>query len=140
MFIGEYTNKIDDKGRLAIPSKFRADLSGGAVVTKGLDGCLFVYSRNEWQKFADQLTTLPITNADNRAFVRQMFAGAFDAQIDSQGRVNLPIALRQFANLKTSVVVAGLSNHIEIWDESVWRGYQAKTESAVEEIAERIVF
>ena len=140
MFIGEYTNKIDDKGRLAIPSKFRADLSGGAVVTKGLDGCLFVYTRNEWQKLADRLTTLPLTAANARAFARQLLAGAMDVEIDKQGRIVLPGYLRQFAGIKSTAIVAGLYDRIEVWDETKWREYTTKTEADADQIAEQLTF
>ncbi len=140
MFIGEYSNKIDDKGRLAIPSKFRADLASGAVVTKGLDGCLFIYTKTEWLKLAERLTTLPLTAANARAFARHMLAGAMDVELDKQGRINLPGYLRQFANVANQVVVAGLFNRLEIWDETAWRSYQQKTETESSEIAEQLMF
>jgi MraZ protein len=140
MFIGEYSNKIDDKGRLAIPSKFRSDLASGAIVTRGLDGCLFVYTKPEWDKLAERLTTLPLTAANARAFARHMLAGAMDVEIDKQGRINLPGYLRQFATLKNQVVVAGLFNRLEIWDEAAWRLYQEKTEADSTQIAEQLLF
>lgn len=140
MFIGEYTNRIDDKGRLAIPAKFREELAGGAIVTRGLDGCLFVYTKSEWTKLAERLTTLPLTAANARAFARHMLAGAMDVDIDRQGRVNLPAYLRQFAKIGNQVVVAGLYNRLEIWDESTWKEYGAKTEAATTEIAEQLMF
>lgn len=140
MFIGEYTNKIDEKGRLAVPAKFRADLAGGAVVTKGLDGCLFVYTKPEWEKLAERLTTLPLTAANARAFARHMLAGAMDVELDKQGRINLPGYLRQFATINSSVVVAGLFNRLEIWNETTWREYQQKTEAQTNEIAEQLLF
>ncbi len=140
MFIGEYSNKIDDKGRLAIPAKFRADLGSGAVITKGLDGCLFIYTKIEWQKLAERLTTLPLTAANARAFTRHMLAGAMDSELDKQGRVNLPSYLRQFAKLSSQVVVAGLVNRLEIWDEAVWRSYQIKNEAQANETAEQLLF
>lgn len=140
MFIGEYSNKIDEKGRLAIPAKFRAALDSGAVVTKGLDGCLFVYTQAEWNKLAERLTTLPLTAANARAFARHMLAGAMAVELDKQGRVVLPGYLRQFANIGNAVVVAGLFNRFEIWDETAWRTYQQKTESASTEIAEQLLF
>lgn len=140
MFIGEYSNKIDDKGRLAIPTKFRADLSGGAVITKGLDGCLFIYTKNEWAKLAEKLTTLPLTTANARAFSRHMLAGAMDAELDKQGRIVLPGYLRTFATIKTNVVVAGLFSRLEIWDEQAWRTYQTKNEAEANETAEQLLF
>ena len=140
MFIGEYTNKIDDKGRLAVPAKFRGDLATGAVITRGLDGCLFVYTKTEWEKLAERLTTLPLTAANARAFARHMLAGAMEAELDKQGRVVLPGYLRQSAAITTSVVVAGLMNRLEIWDEKKWRDYQEKTEAESTEIAEQLMF
>lgn len=140
MFIGQFSNKIDDKGRLAIPSKFREELFGGAVVTKGLDGCLFVYTKSEWSSLAERLTTLPLTAANARAFSRHMLAGAMDVEIDKQGRIVLPGYLRQFAHIDTNVIVAGLSNRIEIWDQTTWEAYQLKTEATSEELAEQLMF
>lgn len=140
MFIGEYTNKIDEKGRLAVPSKYREELGAHAVVTKGLDGCLFVYTEAEWNKLAKRLTTLPLTTANARAFARHMLAGAMDVEIDKQGRVILPGYLRRFAGIGNEVVVAGLIDRIEIWDETGWRNYQQKTEASSNEIAEQLMF
>lgn len=138
MFIGEYTHTIDDKGRLAIPSKFRLQLSQGAVVTRGLDNCLFLYPKNEWEKMAEKLASLPLTQANARAFSRLMLAGAMDVDIDKQGRVVLPAYLRQYASVDGSTVVAGLYNRVEIWNEEAWRTYQAAAEKDSNEIAENL--
>ncbi len=138
MFIGEYSHNLDDKGRLAIPAKFRAELKGGAVVTRGLDNCLFLYTKNEWEKLAEKLAALPISQADSRAFARLMLAGAMDMDIDKQGRLVLPEYLRSFAGLKKAVVVAGLYSRLEIWDESEWKTYKTQTETESGEIAERM--
>lgn len=140
MFIGEYTNKIDDKGRLAVPAKFRGELASGAVITRGLDGCLFVYTTAEWKKLTERLTTLSLTAANARAFNRRILAGAMEAELDKQGRVILPSYLRQEAGIAATVVVAGLMDRLEIWDESKWREYQAKTEAESTEIAEQLMF
>ena len=110
MFIGEFKHNIDEKGRLAIPVKFRSDLAKGAVVTRGLDDCLFVYTLEEWEKLANKLSNLPISQAKARAFARLMLAGAMDVVPDKQGRINLPEYLRQYAGLKKEVIVAGLYN------------------------------
>ncbi len=112
MFIGEYVHNVDDKGRLAIPSKFRTDLKKGAVVTRGLDSCLFVYTKKEWLELAEKLSKLPISQSKSRAFSRLMLAGAMDVDLDSQGRINLPDYLQEFANLDKKVVVAGLSTSV----------------------------
>ncbi|MCX6782099.1 MAG: division/cell wall cluster transcriptional repressor MraZ [Candidatus Magasanikbacteria bacterium] len=138
MFIGEYSHNLDDKGRLAIPIKFRAELKGGAVVTRGLDNCLFLYTRNEWEKLAEKLAALPISQSNSRAFARLMLAGAMDVEVDKQGRVVLPEYLRVFASLKKEVVVAGLYSRLEIWDESKWKAYKTQTEAESGEIAERM--
>lgn len=136
MFIGEYTHSVDTKGRVAIPVKFRAQLKKGAVVTRGLDNCLFVYPMSEWQQLADKLAHLPLSQARSRAFSRLMLAGAMDVSLDKQGRVMLPEYLRQFAQMKKKVVIAGLYNRLEIWDESHWEKYKKLTEKDSIKIAE----
>jgi MraZ protein len=138
MFIGEYTHNIDSKGRLAIPVKFRKQLDGGAIITRGLDRCLFVFTQNEWETLAKKLIALPLAQANSRAFVRLMLAGAMDAPLDGQGRILVPDYLRKYADLKKTAVIAGLYNRIEIWDDAVWRQYKIKTESASDEIAEKL--
>jgi MraZ protein len=138
MFIGEYYHAIDEKGRLAVPVKFREELAKGAVVTRGLDNCLFLYTQKEWEVLADKLAKLPIAQANTRAFSRLMLAGAMDVEIDKQGRVVLPDYLRKFAGLKKKVVVAGLYNRIELWDELAWTAYKAKTEKTSGAIAEAL--
>ena len=138
MFIGEYSHNLDEKGRLAIPKKFRADLSQGAVVTRGLDSCLFLYTKAEWAKLAEKLAQLPFSQANTRAFARLMLAGAMDVEVDTQGRVMLPGYLRDFAGLSKSVTVAGLYNRLEIWDEEKWKKYTASTEAESTSIAEQM--
>ncbi len=138
MFIGEYKHNIDLKGRIAVPVKFRSQLSGGAIVTKGLDRCLFVFTSKDWEVLAQKLISLPLAQANSRAFARLMLAGAVDCELDSQGRILLPQYLRQYANLKKESVVAGLYNRIEIWDKESWGIYKEKTESASDEIAEKL--
>jgi MraZ protein len=138
MFIGEYRHSIDDKGRLAIPVKFRGDLESGAIVTRGLDGCLYVYTPAEWQKLADKLAAMPMSQSNSRAFARLMLAGAMDCAIDKQGRIVLPDYLRSYAGLKKNTVVAGLYNHLELWDEKAWNAYKQKTEKDSGDIAEQL--
>lgn len=138
MFIGEYSHTIDEKGRLAVPSKFREELVSGAVVTRGLDNCLFVYTFEEWQKLAEKLAALPISQANTRAFARLMLAGAMDVEMDKQGRIVLPEYLRKFAKMKKKVVVAGLYSRLEIWDEAAWATYKAGTEKESGDIAEAL--
>ncbi len=138
MFIGEYSHNLDDKGRLAIPKKFRGDLSKGAVVTRGLDSCLFLYTKKEWAKLAEKLAALPFAQANTRAFARLMLAGAMDVEVDKQGRVVLPEYLRQYAGIAKSVVVAGLYSRLELWDEPKWSEYKKRTESESNQIAEQM--
>ncbi len=138
MFIGEYRHNLDSKGRVAIPAKFRDKLSNGIVITRGLDQCLFLYSKNEWDVLAQKLTKLPLSQSNSRAFVRLMLAGAMDLLLDNQGRVLIPDYLRTYARLKKQVVVAGLYNRVEIWDADVWQEYKSKTEASSDEIAEKL--
>ncbi|MCC7522845.1 division/cell wall cluster transcriptional repressor MraZ [Candidatus Uhrbacteria bacterium] len=138
MFIGEYHHTLDEKGRMSVPVKFRATLATGAVVTRGLDRSLFLYPKDEWQKLAEKLAALPFGQSDTRAFARLMLAGAMEVEVDKSGRVLLPEYLRSYAGLSKDVVVAGLYNRLEIWDETVWKEYAAKTEDQGNEIAERL--
>lgn len=138
MFIGEYHHAVDDKGRVQIPVKFRADLVKGAVVTRGLDNCLFVYTKKEWTILAEKLAKLPIAQANSRAFSRLMLAGAMELDIDKQGRAVLPEYLRQFAGLTKMVVVAGLYNRLELWNKDSWEKYRSGTEKQSGDIAEAL--
>lgn len=138
MFIGEYSHNLDDKGRVAIPKKFNAELVSGAVVTRGLDQCLFLYTRSEWNKLAEKLANLPFAQANSRAFSRLMLAGAMDLEMDKQGRIVIPEYLRQFAGIKKNVVIAGLYNRLEIWDAEMWREYTKRTEAESTAIAEQM--
>ncbi len=136
MFIGEYSHSLDTKGRLAVPAKFRKEIARGAVVTRGLDSCLFLYPKEEWLKLAQKLAGLPISQAKSRAFARLMLAGAMDVSVDRQGRILIPGYLRQYAQMKRQVVIAGLFNRLEIWDAEIWNKYKAQTEKNSGEIAE----
>jgi MraZ protein len=138
MFIGEYSLTVDEKGRLSIPVKFRDSLCRGAVVTRGLDSALFLYTAKEWESLAQKLATLPISRANTRAFSRLMLAGAMDVEMDKQGRIILPDYLRAFAGIKKKVVIAGLYNRLEIWDEGKWKKYKADTEKSSANIAENL--
>jgi len=138
VFIGEYKHSIDEKGRLAIPSKFRNDLATGAVVTRGLDTSLFLFPKEEWGKLAQKLASLPLGQSNSRAFARLMLAGAMDVELDKQGRVVVPEYLRQYANLQKSAIIAGLYNRLEIWDEEKWEVYKKKVESDADAVAEQL--
>ena len=138
MFIGEFTHSLDTKGRVAVPVKFRGKIGSNAIITRGLDRCLFVFTSKEWEVLAQKLISLPLAQANSRAFARLMLAGAMDVEIDTQGRVLIPDYLREYAGLKKEIVVAGLYNRIEIWDSESWKAYKTKTESESDEIAERL--
>jgi MraZ protein len=136
MFIGEYTISMDAKGRIAVPAKFRSSLNANAVVTRGLDKSLFLYTKSEWEAIATKLAALPLSKANSRAFARLMLAGAYDTELDKQGRIMIPEYLRKFAGLKKKVVAAGLYSRIEIWDDQAWQEYKASTERESTAIAE----
>lgn len=138
MFIGEYYHSLDEKGRVAIPTKFRKDLNKGAVVTRGLDNCLFLYTKDAWQELAVKLAKLPISKANTRAFSRLMLSGAMEVEIDGQGRIILPEYLRKYGFLKKKLVIAGLYDRLEIWDEGNWQKYKNNTEKGSGEIAEAL--
>ncbi|MBW6441031.1 division/cell wall cluster transcriptional repressor MraZ [Patescibacteria group bacterium] len=138
MFIGEYNHNLDEKGRLAIPVKFRDKLKKGAVVTRGLDGCLFLYTLEEWKILAEKLSNLPISQSNTRAFARLMLAGAMDVQLDKQGRIILPDYLRKYAGLIKKIIIGGLYNRLEIWNEEAWEKYKSKTEKDSGDIAEKL--
>ena len=138
MLLGEYKHNLDSKGRMAIPAKFRSDLSGGAIITRGLDRSLFIFGLKEWETLVEKLIALPLAQSNSRAFVRLMLAGASDGRLDVQGRILIPDYLREYAGLKKQVVVAGLFNRVEVWDADVWKRYKSKTEAASDEIAEKL--
>lgn len=138
MLLGEYQHNLDNKGRVAIPAKFKEKLAAGAIITRGIDNCLFIFANKEWEALAQKLIALPLAQANSRAFVRLMLSGAMDVTPDNQGRILVPDYLRQYADLKKQVVIAGLYNRVEIWDAEKWREYKKKTESASEEIAEKL--
>jgi MraZ protein len=123
---------------MAVPAKFRRELLKGAVVTRGLDNCLFLYTKIEWEKLAEKLAALPISQSNTRAFSRLMLAGAMDVEMDKQGRIILPEYLRQFAGIKKNLVIAGLYNRLEIWDQEVWNAYKRQTETESGAIAEKM--
>ena len=120
--MGEYNHTIDPKGRVIVPSKFRDALGEEFVVTKGLDGCLFVYDNKEWSAFEEKLKGLPVTNKDARSFVRFFLAGATTVEVDKQGRILLPGVLREFAALTKDVVLIGVASRVEIWSKERWDG------------------
>lgn len=138
MLIGEYAHSIDTKGRLIMPSKLKDDIGEKFVITKGLDGCLFVYSQVEWKNFEDKLRSFPLTNKDARALVRFFLAGAMECEIDKQGRFLITSNLRDFAGLSKDVVIIGVLNKIEIWSKEKWETYSQKENMEADEIAEKM--
>ena len=138
MFMGEYSHTIDTKGRLIIPSKFREELGETFVVTKGLDGCLFVFSDEEWKAFEIKLKSLPLTNKNARQFARFFVAGATPCELAKQGRILLPATLREFAGLEKDVVLTGMLNRIEIWSKEKWNENNSLDDVAMDEIAEQM--
>ena len=138
MFIGEYLHTIDEKRRLAIPSKFRKDLGKKAVVTRGLENCLVVYPMDEWEKLAEKLSSLPTSKEEARSFTRLMLAGAMDVSLDNLGRILIPDYLKKYAVLKKNICIIGLANRIEIWNQKTWETYKSKAETKVEAIAEKL--
>lgn len=134
--MGEYNHTIDAKGRLIIPAKFRETLGEEFVVTKGLDGCLFVYDNAEWSAFEEKLKSLPLTNKDARKFVRFFLAGAATVEVDKQGRILVPNVLREFAELEKEVVLVGVASRVEIWSRSRWE--ETATYDDMDEIAEHM--
>ena len=138
MFIGEYTYSIDDKKRLAVPLKFRELLGKKAVITRGLDQCLFLYPMKEWGLLAERISKLPLAQADARGFSRLMLTGAMEVSFDNLGRMLVPDFLKTYASLGKRVVVAGLYNRVEVWDEKKWTDYKQKTEREAGDMAERL--
>ena len=138
MFLGEFEHSLDDKGRLAIPAKFRPGLGQGLVLTRGLDRCLFVWPLAEWRTVAEKLGRLSLMHADARRLQRLLFSGAVDTQLDRLGRVLVPGFLRSYAGLQDAVVVAGILNRLEIWDLAQWSAERAAAEEQSAELAEHL--
>ena len=138
MLIGEYTHTIDDKNRLSLPAKFRAELGKKVVVTPGLDGCLFVFTLKQWEKISGKLGESSLLKGDTRSFNRYMLGGAAEAEIDSIGRVLIPDFLRERAKLQEKVAVVGVQSRVELWNEKAWRGYKSGVERQADTLAEKL--
>lgn len=139
MFMGEFQHTIDPKGRLIMPAKLREKLGEKFVVTRGLDGCLFGYPLTEWALLEGKLNEMPLAKKDARTFVRFFYSAATECEIDKQGRINLPVSLRNHGNLTKNCVVVGVSNRIEIWDEERWQAFSEEAEENFDEIAESMI-
>ena len=138
MLLGEFNHSIDEKGRLIIPAKLRDDVGENFVICNGLEGCLFVYSQEEWSKFVAELETLPRMSKDARIYKRYFFGSASEGTFDKQGRVLVPTPLRKSANLEKDVVLVGVQDHVEIWDKALWEEQSMVSEEELDAIAERI--
>ena len=138
MFLGTYTPKLDDKGRLILPAKFRDELAEGLVVTRGQERCLYVWSMEEFGRLTERMREVPVTNKAGRDYVRMFFAGASDEKPDKQGRVTLPPMLREYASLSRDCIVIGAMNRIEIWDAASWQSYSDQQEQAFADLSEEV--
>lgn len=138
MFLGEYKHNIDYKGRVSVPKKFREDLGQGSVLTKGLDRCLFLYTKDSWQVLAERVKRLPVTGSNARAFSRYIFGSAVEAEFDNLGRIQIPGYLREYADLSKEAVLVGVGERIEIWSKERWSDYEQDLEKKGEEIAEKL--
>lgn len=138
MLIGQYNHTIDAKKRLALPVKFRGELGSKVVITKGVENCLVVYTEKEWEVMSAKLANLPVSHQDARSFTRHLLASATEVEMDKLGRILLPDYLKNYADLKKNVVVAGLSNRLEIWDDQKWNKYSQQAEKGVEEIVSKL--
>lgn len=130
MFLGSYEHSVDQKGRIAIPARYRDRFSGGLIAARGFEHCINVYPKDEWDKLAEQLSALPFTRPENRRLSRATFASAFDLELDKQGRIVLPQALRDYAGVGDQAVIAGVNTYLEIWDLGQWQQELATAESA----------
>ena len=135
MLMGEYQHKMDNKGRVIIPAKFRDELGDKFVATRGLDNCLFIYPMNEWSVLEKKLSSLPITSRNARTFTRFFFSGATECELDKQGRMSIPSNLREFAALEKQIVIIGLSSRIELWAYENWEQYLDSAEDSSDDIA-----
>lgn len=138
MLIGEYEHSLDVKGRLILPAKIREDMGDKFIVTKGLDGCLFGFSQNEWTNFEEKLKTLPLTNKNARDFVRFFLSGATECEIDKQGRFLITGNLREYATLEKDAIIIGVGTRIEIWNREKWKSYNSDENISADEIAENM--
>jgi MraZ protein len=139
MFVGTYTPRLDDKGRLFLPAKFRDQLEDGLMVTRGQERCLTVYSLSEFDVLTERLKEASLTNKNTRDYVRMLASGAFNEVPDKQGRITLPALLRDYASLTKDVVVIGSMNRVEIWDPASWQSYLAEQEQKFSDLSEEII-
>ncbi len=139
MFLGTFTPKLDDKGRLILPAKFRDALAEGLVITRGQERCLYVFSESEFSQMHDRIREAPITSKQGRDYLRVFLSGAHAETPDKQGRVTVPAALRQYASLDRDLAVIGAGSRAEIWDAEAWQAYLTEQESAFADIEEEVI-
>lgn len=135
MLLGEYSHTLDEKSRVIVPAKYREDLGDTFVLTKGIDGCLNVYSLEQWKNFELKLAALPLSDENSRKFVRYFTSGATMCEMDKQGRIVIPSNLKEFANLKKDVIFTGVSTRAEIWDVDMWKKYIGQDAADLNNIA-----
>ncbi len=138
MFIGEYEHTLDEKKRVSLPKQFRTGLGRKMVMTRGLDNCLFVYSKSSWEKVAEKLQALSFAQADTRGFNRFILSGAAEVEVDTAGRILIPEHQKEFASLKKTVVFAGVSDRVEVWDSESWKAYKSRIEKQADSMAEKL--
>lgn len=138
MLIGEFIHTIDEKNRISLPAKFRKEMGTDLVITPGLDNCLFVFTKKEWQKISENLSKFSMLSSDNRSFNRFMFGGATEVAVDSIGRMLLPDFLKERAGLRAKAALVGVQNRLEIWNDKVWASYKAKVEKQADALAEKL--
>lgn len=139
MFLGEHYPKLDDKGRLFLPARFREELQGGLVITKGQEHALYVFPRQEFVEYTRRFESVPLSNKRARDYVRVLLSGASDELPDRQGRVTIPTTLRQYAGLTKECAVIGAGSRVEIWDSQAWATYRGATEDAYAELSEEVL-
>ncbi|MGI8614228.1 MAG: division/cell wall cluster transcriptional repressor MraZ [Nocardioidaceae bacterium] len=139
MFLGTHTPRLDEKGRLFLPAKFRDELQGGLVITRGQDRCLYVWSREGFTELTSRVRQSPFTNRSSRDFFRILFSGASDELPDKSGRITIPGVLREYARLDRDCVVIGAMDRVEIWDATAWRDYSAEKEDAFSSMSEEVI-
>ena len=138
MFIGEYQHNLDAKGRIVIPGKFRDELHTSFILARGLDGCLTIYSLQQWEKLFEEVNKLPTTKKAARQYIRMLTSTASECTLDNQGRIQIPSFLARPVNIAKECVVIGANDHIEIWDQETWNSYYADASGSFEEIAENL--
>ena len=138
MFIGEYQHNLDAKGRIIVPSKFREELHTTFILTRGLDGCLTIYSLEQWDKLFEELNKLPTTKKNARAYIRMLTSGAVECTLDNQGRIQIPVFLSKPVNIVKECVVIGANDHIEIWDKATCDNYYLEASDNFEDVAENL--